>query len=44
MWTNKILLYSPENNDQYPVLNHNGKEYERECTYMCITVGVPIVA
>ena len=24
---NKVLLYSTENNIQYPVINHNGKEY-----------------
>ena len=23
----KVLLYSPENYIQYPVINHNGKEY-----------------
>ena len=26
---NKVLLYSPGNYIQYPVINHNGKEYER---------------
>ena len=25
---NKILLYSMGNYIQYPVINHNGKEYE----------------
>ena len=24
---NKVLLYSTGNNIQYPVINHNGKEY-----------------
>ena len=24
---NKVLLYSKENHIQYPVINHNGKEY-----------------
>ena len=33
-WINKILLYSTGNSIQYPVINHNGKEYEKEC--MCI--------
>ena len=26
---NKILLYSIENYIQYPIINHNGKEYEK---------------
>ena len=31
----KILLYSTGNYIQYPVINHNGKEYrKRECIYM----------
>ena len=32
---NKVLLYSTGNYIQYPVINHNGKEYEKEyiCTY-----------
>ena len=31
-WINKILLYSTENYIQYPMINHNGKEYfEKEC-------------
>ena len=28
---NKILLYSTGNSIQYPVINHSGKEYEKEC-------------
>ena len=32
---NKVLLYSIGNYTQYPVINHNGKEYEKE--YMYIT-------
>ena len=32
---NKVLLYSTENYIQYPVINHNGKKYEKE--YICIT-------
>ena len=32
---NKVLLYSTGNYIQYPMINHNGKEYEKE--YICIT-------
>ena len=37
---NKVLLYSTGNYIQYPILNHNGKEYEKESIYMykCITL------
>ena len=31
---NKVLLYSTGNYIQYPVRNHNGKEYEKEYTYV----------
>ena len=31
---NKALLYSTGNCIQYPVINHNGKEYDKECIYM----------
>ena len=31
---NKVLLYSPGNFIQYPVINHNGKEYKKECIYV----------
>ena len=31
---NKVLLYSTENCIQYSVINHNGTEYEKGCTYM----------
>ena len=31
---NKVLLYSTENYIQYPVINHSGKVYEKECMYM----------
>ena len=31
---NKVLLYSTGNYIQYPAINHNGKEYEKECVYM----------
>ena len=28
----KVVLYSRGNYIQFPVINHNGKEYEKECT------------
>ena len=32
---NEVLLYSTENYIQYPMINHNGKEYKkRECIYI----------
>ena len=31
---NKVLLYSTGNYIQHPVINHNGKEYEKECIYV----------
>ena len=31
---NKVLLYSTWNYIQYPVINHNGKEYAKECIYV----------
>ena len=35
-WINhKVLLYSTGNYIQYPVINHNGKEYEKENVYIC---------
>ena len=33
-WINNVLLYSTGNYIQYPVINHNGKEYEKEYIYM----------
>ena len=30
----KVLLNDTGNYIQYSVINHNGKEYEKECTYM----------
>ena len=33
-WVNiKVLLYSIGNYIQYPVINSNGEEYEKECVY-----------
>ena len=31
---NKVLLYSTGDYTQYPMINHNGKEYKKECIYM----------
>ena len=34
-WINiKVLLYSTGNYIQYPVINHNGKKYKKECVYV----------
>ena len=30
---NKVLLYSTGNYIQYPVINHNGKEFEKKCRF-----------
>ena len=37
---NKVLLYSTGNYIQYPVINHNGKEYEKVCIYIYIYIYV----
>ena len=39
---NKVLLYSRGNYIHYPVMNHNGKEYEKEyiCIYMYVCVYI----
>ena len=34
MDTRQDRTYSTGNSIQYPVINHNGKEYEKECLYM----------
>ena len=31
---NKVILYSKGNYIQYPIINHKGKEYEKECICM----------
>ena len=31
---NKVLMYNTGNYIQYPVINHNRKEYEKECIYV----------
>ena len=34
-WMNsKVLMYSTGNYIQYPVINHNGKKYKKECLYV----------
>ena len=34
-WINKkVLLYSTGIYIRYPVINHNGKEYKKECIYI----------
>ena len=33
---NKVLLYSTGNHTEYPVINHNGKEYKKRMS-LCIT-------
>ena len=33
-----MLLYSTGNYIQYPVINHNGKEYKKECVCVCVCV------
>ena len=35
---NKVLLYSAWNYVQYPVINQNGKEYEKE--HICIHISI----
>ena len=29
-WINKVLQHGTENHIQYPVINHNGKEYKKD--------------
>ena len=42
-WINyKVLLFSSGNYIQYPVINHNGKEYEKEYIYVCIYIYIYI--
>ena len=39
---NKVLLYSTGNCIQYTVINHNGKEYEKECVCVCVYIYIYI--
>ena len=41
---NKVLLYSTGNHIHYPVINHNGKEYEKQCIYIYITESLCCIA
>ena len=43
---NKVLLYSTRKYIQYPVINHNGKEYKKECicVYIFITESLCYIA
>ena len=36
---NKVLLYSIGNYIQYPVINHNGKKYEKDYIYMYVCIS-----
>ena len=42
-WISKILLNSTENSIQYPVINHNGKESEKN-VYIHITESLRCTA
>ena len=39
---NKGLLHRTGSYTQHPVINHNGKEYEKECVYMYILLHMCI--
>ena len=41
---NKVLLYSMENYIQYPMINHNGKEYEKKEVHICMTESLCCIA
>ena len=41
---NKVLLYSTGNYIQYPMINHNGKEYFKKDIYICITESLCCIA
>ena len=36
--TKHACMYSTRNSTQYVVINHNGKEYEKECVCVCVCV------
>ena len=38
MGKHKVLLHSTGNYIQYSVINHNGKEYEKECMCACLYI------
>ena len=35
--SNKVQFYNTGNYIQYPVINHNSKEYEKEYIHVCVT-------
>ena len=35
---NKVLLYSTGNYIQSPGIDHDGKEYKKECVWVCVCV------
>ena len=39
-WIDKVLLCSTGNYIQYSLINHNGKEYEKECVYVYIYIYI----
>ena len=41
---NRVLLYSTGNSIEYPKINHNGKEYEKECIDIYITESLCCIA
>ena len=41
---NKVLLYSTGNYIQYPVINHNGKKYEKGYIYKYISESLCYIA
>ena len=36
----KVSLYTKGNNIQYPMISHNGKEYKKECVYICVCIYI----
>ena len=40
----QVLLSGTGNYIQYPVINYNGNEYEKECIFICITESLHCTA
>ena len=40
LWVNRVLLYSTGNHTEYPIINHSGKEYEKEHVYIYIYIYI----
>ena len=38
-WINKVLLYSTGNSIQYPIIKHNGQEYEKEHIHIYLSLN-----